>query len=316
MRPKTVTDYSVHLTESELFELLGHEVRMDVLRVLWDEFEFRDYVVEAREPIPFTELRSRSSYDGGGNFDYHLEKLVGGLVVKESDGYLLSPLGYNIMRVLDTYATFEYETIEETVLADPCPFCGGDLVGSYQREILKVECQDCDGLAEEGYFTFVQLQSTTAGDVEMERLLDAGIQTLEQRIQLSLRGLCWDCQSTLDREFEHCVDHSATSADVCSECHHRYMAKVNVHCTNCATAGHGPLSEYAMLMPAVRALFAEHGVGARQVGPWGYRLAAFEAVEELDFSEDPPGITYRFELADDSVAVRIESRDDIVCTVL
>lgn len=309
-----MTNNSIQLTESELFELLGHEVRMDVLRVLWDDTELAEYVTRCREPVPFAELRGRSGYEGSGNFDYHLRKLVGTLVTGESDGYLLSPLGRNIMHALDTYATFEYETIEETVLAEPCPFCGGNLAGSYQREILQVECRDCDGLAEDGLFIFVQMESTTTTGLGVEQLLDAGVQMLEHRARSSMQGICWDCQSTLERRFECCENHASTG--VCTDCQHRYLMRVDVTCPNCGTAGRGPLLEYAMLVPAVRALFADHRLGTRQVGPWCYRLAALGAVEELDFGDGPLGVTYRFELDDDTVAVRIENRDDIVCTVL
>jgi len=312
----TTTRFSVDLTEEQLFELLGHEVRMEVLRVLWEAFEFDAYVTQSREPVPFAELRERAAYEGSGNFGYHLERLVGTLLEKTAEGYLLSPLGYNIMRALDTYATFEYETLEETVLADPCPFCGGALVASYQREVLEVNCRNCDGLAETGYFTFVQLESTTAADLDTQDLLDAGIQNLEQRVRSSLYGRCWECHRTLERTLEHCDEHTATGAEVCPECDHRYAMLIDVNCPNCGTGGRGPLFEYAMLVPEVRMLFADRGLGARQVGPWRYRLTAFGAVEETDLTTDPPGVTYRFVLKDDSVAVRIEDRDGITCTVL
>ena len=312
----TTTRFSVDLTEEQLFELLGHEVRMEVLRVLWETFEFDAYVTQSRDPVPFTDLRERAAYDGSGNFGYHLEKLVGTLVEKTAEGYLLSPLGYNIMRALDTYATFEYETLDETVLADSCPFCGGNLLGSYQRQVLAVSCQSCDGLAETGYFTFVQLESTTVAEVDIPDLLDAGIQNLEQRVRSSLYGRCWECHSTLDRTLEYCDAHASTDRKVCAECDHRYAMLLDVECPNCGTGGRGPLFEYAMLVPEVRVLLANHGLGARQVGPWRYRLAAFEAVEETDLTTDPPGVTYRFERGDDAVAVRIEDRDGITSTVL
>lgn len=315
MTMTTATTFRVDLTEEQLFELLGHEVRMDVLRVLWEAFEFDEYVTETRDPVAFAELRRRSEYDGCGNFGYHLEKLVGTLVEKEREGYLLSPLGYNLMRALDTYATFEYETVEETALSDPCPFCGGELVASYQRELLEVHCRDCDGLAESGYFTFVQVESTTVTHIGIEDLLDAGIRTLEQRVRSSLYGRCWECYSTLERTLECCETHAGDER-VCPDCSHRYAMRIDVDCPNCGTGGRGPLFEYAMLVPDVRVLFADHGLAARQVGPWRYRLAAFEAAEEGDLAVDPPGVTYRFELGDDTVAVRIEDRDGIVCTVL
>ena len=306
---------TVDVTEEQLFKLLGNDIRMSVLQALWGTFEFEAYITQSREPVSFTDLRKRAEYDGSGNFGYHLEQLVDVLVERHDEGYLLSPLGYNLMRAIDTYATFEYETIGETILDDPCPFCGGDLVGSYRREILEVVCRDCGGLNEGGNFTFVQLTSTTTTGLDLDQLLDIGTLTLEQRVNHARHGICWECHSKPDRTVEVCETHERDEDGICEDCTLRYATKLAVDCTNCGTGGAGPLLEYAVLVPAVRDLFRRHGFGPHEVGPWRYRLAAFEAARETVHSSDPPVVTYRFELGDDSVTVRIEQSDDIGITV-
>lgn len=311
----TTEGLTVDISEEQLFKLLGSDIRMSILQVLWQEFHFEAYVTQSRDPLSFTDLRARSEYDGSGNFGYHLDQLTGILVERQDDGYLLSPLGYNLLRAIDTYATFEYETIGETVLEDSCPFCGGDLVGSYQREILEVLCRDCDGLAEEGHFTFVQLASTTATGLDMSRLLDIGTLTLEKRVDHARHGLCWECHSDLNRTLDVCETHERGEGGTCDDCTLRYATKLEVTCPNCGTGGTGPLLEYAILVPAVRDLFRRHDHGPHEVGPWRYRLAAFEAARETVHSHDPPVVTYQFERATESVTVRIEERDDIEITV-
>lgn len=306
--------FSVDITEDELFKLLGNDTRMRILGVLWEEFDFQAYVTQSQEPVPFSDLRSQAGR-GNTNFNYHLEQLLGVLVEKRDVGYLLTPLGYNLMRAIDTYATFEYDTVSQTPLEEPCPFCDGTLLGRYEREILEVRCRDCGALAEDGNFTFVQLETTTAGNLELDRLLDVGIRNLEERVESSFHGICWECHSTLERTLERCDDHERDGSGVCPACSHRYGIQVDVECPNCNTGGRGPLLEYALLVPDVRALFRRHGLGPADVGPWCYRLAAFEAVEEADLSVDPPGVTYRFALDDDVVAVRIEEADEIGITV-
>ena len=303
-------------TREQIFELLGNDTRMGIMQALWEGFEFEHYVTESQEPLPFSELKTRSEYEGTGNFNYHLERLTGGLVEFRGDGYVLSPLGYNVMRALDTFATFEYETVDESHLPGPCPFCAGELVASYRREILEVRCRDCGGLAEDGNFTFVQLESSTAEGVGIERLLDAGTLRLERRVDSSHHGLCWECYGRLDRSVVLCRDHDRGEDGICEDCRHRYAGHVEIDCRNCGTGGTGPLVEYAALVPAVRAAFEREGCGPATLGPWGFRLAAFGAVTEDVISRTPPTVTCRFDPGGETVAVRITGGDGFRMAVL
>lgn len=306
----TDSSFSVDITQDELFKLLGNETRMRILRTLWEEFEFEYYVTESQTPLSFSSLRSRAG-EGISNFSYHLEELTGVLVENDDDGYLLTPLGYNVMRAIDTFATFDYHTVDETALDDPCPFCGGTLEGSYRREMLEVQCRDCGGLAEDGNFTFVQVATTTADKLDLSRLLDVGIRNLEERIDSSRHGICWECHVPLERTLDCCEEHERDEAGVCPACANRYALALTVECPNCGTAGRGPLLEYAVVAPEVRAFFGEHGQHPVDIGPWRYRLAAFSAVEETALTTDPPGGTYRFAVDDQSMTVHIDQADSI-----
>jgi hypothetical protein len=302
-------------TREQVFGLLGNDTRMGIMQALWDGFEFESYVTGSQEPLSFSELKTRSEYDGTGNFNYHLDRLTGTLVGFREDGYVLSPLGYNVMRALDTFATFEYGTVAEAALGDPCPFCGGELVGRYRREILEVSCRDCGGLAEDGGFTSVQLVSNAVESLDVETLLDAGALKLERRVDSSRHGLCWKCYSGLERELELCADHDRDAAGICGACRHRYAGHVAAECPNCGTGAAGPLVEYAAHVPAVRAAFERDGRGPATLGPWGFRLAAFGTVTETDLSQSPPGVTYRFDAGGERVEVRITG-DELRVAVL
>lgn len=310
----TTPTFTVDITEDELFQLLGNPTRMGALRALWEEFDFESYVIQEQTPVPFTDLRDRVGEDVS-NFHYHLDQLAGVLVENRGDGYLLSPLGYNLMRAIDSRASLEYEAIDQTELDDPCPFCGGQLVASYQREMLRVECLDCGGLADGGNFLTAQIPVTTAGMPGLSRLLDIASHTVAQRVGTSFQGHCWECHSPVDQTLEVCEDHERNDAGYCPDCLGRFAVKLDVECPNCGTSGAGSLVEYAIVTPAVQALFAHHGQGLRQVGPWEYRLAALEAVEQREVTANPTGATYRFELDGDWVAVEFEDRDALDVTV-
>ena len=306
--------FTVDITEDQLFQLLGNPTRMATLRVLWEEFDFEEYVIREQTPLSFTELRRRVG-DDVTNFNYHLEQLVDILLEAREDGYLLTPLGYNLMRAIDSRASLEYESIEQTELDDPCPFCGGQLVASYQREMLHVECLDCGGLADDGNFLTAQIPVTTAGTPDLSRLLDIASHTVFQRVGTSFQGHCWECHSPVDQTLAVCEDHERNDAGYCPECLGRFAVKLDVECPNCGTGGAGSLVEYAIVTPAVQALFAHHGQGLRQVGPWEYRLAALGAVEQGEVTADPTVATYQFELDGDWVAVRFEDHETLEVSV-
>lgn len=309
----TAATFSVDITEERLFKLLGNPTRMSALRTLWEKFDFEEYVTQERTPVHFSDLRD--SVDGDvSNFNYHLDQLTGILVENHDDGYLLSPLGYNLMRAIDAHAPPEYESIEQTELTDPCPFCGGTLAASYQREMLGVECLDCGGLADGGNFLHAQIPMTTAGTVGFPRLLDIASHNIAQRVGTSFQGYCWECHSSVDRTLKACQDHDPNEDGNCPECMGRFAVKLEVDCPNCGTGGAGSLVEYALVTPAVEGLFADHGCGLRQVGPWEYRLAALETVEQRDVAADPTGATYRFEFHGDWITVRFEDSDELAVT--
>ena len=293
-------------TVEKLFRLLGNETRMGIVQALWDEFDFNAYVIESREGTPFATLRERTGVEDSGNFNYHLGQLSGVLVEDLEDGYVLTPLGYNLMRAIERYATFEYDTVDEQVLDDPCPFCGGDLVADYRREILGVRCRDCPGLALDGNFTFVQLPATGAQHLSMPGLLDAATLAMFSKITASFHGVCWECHAPMERTFEVCEEHEPDFEGICAACDLRYRTLVRANCPNCGTGGRGPVLEYAIVSSAVRALFADAGLGPEQVGPWNYRLAAFESVAGTTVETDPIAVEIAFELDGRTEHVRVE----------
>ena len=291
----------------ELFGLLGNETRMRIVRALWEAFDFSAYVTEDQVGTPFATLRERTGIEDSGNFNYHLGQLTGVLVADREDGYVLTPLGYNLMRAIERYATFEYDTVDEQVLDDACPFCGGDLVAEYRREVLGVRCRDCSGLAGDGNFTFVQLPATGARHLSVAELLDAATLAMFSKITASYHGVCWECRAPMERTFETCDDHDPGPEGVCETCDRRYGTLVRAECSNCGTGGQGPAVEYALVSSAVRALFADAGYGPEQVGPWSYRLAAFEAVAGTTVEADPVAVEIELEVDGRTGRVRVEN---------
>jgi predicted phosphatase len=290
----------------KLFGLLGNRTRMKIMRTLWDEFEFAEYVVEDQDGTPFARLREQAGIDDPGNFNYHLGELVDVLVESRDDGYVLTPLGYNLMGAIDRYTTYQYETLEEWTVEDPCPFCGGSLVAAYRREILEVRCRDCGGLAEDGNFTFVDLSSSGVRNLDRRELLDVASFTMMSKIRSSMHGICWDCHAPLSLDAVFCDQHDRTAEGVCSNCDQRYRTTVDVSCSTCGTGGFGPLVEYAIISPPIGTFFGRVGSAPWDVGPWRYRLTALGSVSETVRSTDPLVVTFEFSSGADARRVTIE----------
>lgn len=299
----------------ELFGLLGDDRRMRILWALWETFDFGAYVTESRDATSFGTLRERAGIDDPGNFNYHLGKLADVLVEGREDGYVLTPLGYNLMRAVDEYAAFEYETREEWVTADPCPFCGGDLVAEYRREVLSVRCRDCRGIAEDGNLTFVQLGATGTERLDAEDLLDAAAIAMLSKIRSSLHGVCWNCRAPMTHSFELCSDHERTPGGVCEACSLRFRTQVDADCENCGTNGRGPLLEYVVVSPIAGAAFAAVGEGPSQVGAWAYRLAVLGAATERVVGTDPVRVRVDLAVGDERRHVTVEDRPSGVAVV-
>jgi len=298
----------------ELFALLGNETRMALLRALWNRLDFVRYVTENRSGTSYSDLLAAVPTDDSGNVNYHLRKLDGVLVDRRDEGYVLTPLGYNLMREIERYDDYEYRTVQEWIVADPCPFCAGELVADYHREVLSVRCRACGGLGEDGNFTFVQLPSSAAADRSPSALLDVATGTLFGRVRASLHGTCWDCHAPMDRTLECCDDHDVAPNGICRNCNHRYRTRIDTACTECGTRGRGPLLEYAIVTPGVAAAYDEAGLGPTTAGPWPYRLTALgdgvesvpsddDHVAELSFGRDEIDRTVRIRPVDDDVAI-------------
>lgn len=296
-------------TVDELLGLLGNETRMGIMQALWQEFSFSAYVTESRDGVPFAELQEGAGVDDSGNFNYHLGRLTGVLVRDREDGYVLTPLGYNLMQAIDQYADFSYDVREPRVIDSPCPYCGGDLVAAYRRGIVSIRCEGCGGLASGGNFTFVEVSGTGTTALSMATLLDAATLEMFSKIRASRYGFCWNCSGSLDRTLEQCRKHSPTGSGICDRCDHRYRTEVAVDCPTCGTSGGGPVLEYAILSPAATAFFDDCGCGPAAVGPWQYRLTALGAADETVVGTEPLEVEVAFTCDGENCRVTVGDRD-------
>lgn len=288
---------------AELLKLFGNDTRQRILQTLWEHLDLHDYVTRTQAGLSFTELRERAGVSDSGNFNYHIGRLTGKLVEKQDGEYVLTPLGYNLMRSIQELRSFSYEVQPEQRIDTPCPFCGGDLVTEYRRELVRVRCCDCGGLSG-GELMSARIRAT-ATDLGMRQLLDRAVLNLFSRLRKSRYGVCWNCLNRLEQSLVVCGDHQRREGGACAECLTRHRVRTRVECQNCDTSDSGPLLEYAVTHPVTMAFFHRHGTGPAQRGPWRYWLAAFENASERLVENSPTTVGFEFEHAKESCLVTV-----------
>jgi len=94
--------------------LLGHELRIEILRALAD----------ADRPLPFSTLRERVDERDAGRFNYHLTELCRYFVRETDDGYELGPAGTRVVDVSGHAADGGATPATDPTADGECPVCG------------------------------------------------------------------------------------------------------------------------------------------------------------------------------------------------
>lgn len=118
---------------AEAFEVVANEIRLDILRALFD----------VEEPRSFSELRDDAGGYDSGRFNYHLSRLDGRFVRNGDAGYELTFAGRRIVGSIRSGIYTEQVTMDP-VDSGRCPFCDGQLRATYEEETVEIQCADCE----------------------------------------------------------------------------------------------------------------------------------------------------------------------------
>lgn len=118
----------------EIFSLLSNDTRVGILRALWEADD---------DEATFSELREAVGMRDSGQFNYHLNELVGRFITSTEGGYELTQAGMQINGAIEAGAYTAEGSIDPIALTEPCPPCGGDRTLHYEDETVRVECDSC-----------------------------------------------------------------------------------------------------------------------------------------------------------------------------
>jgi DNA-binding transcriptional ArsR family regulator len=291
----------------DAFALLGNETRVEILRRLG----------EADGPLPFSELHERVAMRDSGQFNYHLEKLVGHFVTKDEAGYTLRHTGRRVVEAVLSGAVTDTPELERTPVDETCHRCGAPVEISWSEGSVRIYCTECAGLygltrgrrpaieAEHGYLGRLPLPPAGLRDRTPEAVLRAAWTWGNLEIYAMTHDICPRCSATVTTAVDVCDDHDARDG-LCDACKSVYAARVTITCTNCIFEGGGVAALALLGHTALLDFLTDHG----------HNPIAPESIHTLheihgDYDEeilqtDPLRARFTFHADDDSLSLTVD----------
>ncbi|MFB6149775.1 MAG: winged helix-turn-helix domain-containing protein [Halobacteriales archaeon] len=301
---------STTLAPDDAFTVLGNETRIGILQALG----------EANETMSFSELREEVGMADSGQFNYHLDKLVGHFIDKDDDGYRLSQAGRRIIKAVLSGAVRESPVLEFTEIDQSCHYCGAPIeIGFRSDQVIKY-CTECDGKhgdpiavgdgdppAESGFLGVLPLPPAGVQGRTPEEIYEAAWTWANLNFLAEASGICPRCSAMLERSVIVCEDHD-TENGLCGSCGGRHAVKVHAECTNCIhVMPRGPAVMGLVANTDLLAFLADHDLNP--VSPAPDSIVTVDQVH-MDYGEeilsmDPFRARFRFSVEDDSLTLTV-----------
>ncbi|WP_276260765.1 DUF7351 domain-containing protein [Haloglomus litoreum] len=298
------------------FAALRNETRLAILLALWEAHDS----MHPEEGIAFSELRERVGTRDSGQFNYHLEQLVGQFVRKVEDGYVLRRAGQKLVRTVIAGAGIEEPTLERTPMDVPCPACGGETAVLYEDEWLYHVCTECDGVfagdgeQPDGYLTGAALDPAGFVDRTPEELWAAALNRGHQDVKTMLEGVCDECSGPVSTGLTVCEDHDEEG--VCGNCGRAPAALVILSCSVCKNYHAITPRTLVMHHPAVISFFYERGVEIEYSLGDVERTRRWERLrnrnEDTIVSTDPPRVEVTVRHEGDELRLTLDEHAAVV----
>ncbi|WP_435361227.1 DUF7351 domain-containing protein [Haloarchaeobius sp. DFWS5] len=247
--------------ESSALSLLANDIRIGIVRAIGDE------TVEAERLgyLSYSALKQRVGVDDSGQFNYHLNKLLGPFVREYDDGYGLTTQGRLAFQHLVAGGFTTDLRVNAFPVEQDCWECGNGLVAEYgmgwERPLMPlfyVKCWDCGA---EHSRTYVPPRGVEARS--NEELLVAADRRNRMETASLVRGVCPWCAghvntSVHEREGDLPASGDGTPLEVV----------VEHHCTSCTGFHYTPVGETLRYHADVIAFYANRGYDLHEIPKW------------------------------------------------
>ncbi len=266
----------------EAFALVSDGTRLSILRALTDTDS---------DGLSFGDLRARVDVADSGQFNYHLNRLVGTFIRKSNGGtYSLTTAGNRLVGAVLRGVYHDQGEHREFTLDAPCPNCGGSIPVIYDDEQLSIGCPECESFTAEITFPLPPGMLRVRDDDELLDGIDAW---LRAQLRAAVGSLCLNCAGTLTVS----LTNDTTLVDF-------EGPFVECRCDRCGRTLLTSISEYLVFEPAVIGLFHNHGVDLVRMPLIELPLVCNTTTTVVE--TDPLTARTRFAIADEQLDVTIE----------
>lgn len=307
-----------------LFAALADETRWAIVREL---------AVHRRDGwrpkgLSFADLRRAVGVRDAGRFNYHLEKLRGGLVDDDGGEYVLSNQGLELVGSVlagayDTSEDTTGDTTEDTTgdtrretTGHACPRCDRPLEAIYEYGSLRLECPA------HGVIVGEVVPARPARERPIDDLVEIAGRRGRARIALAVSGTCSHCwgrvEARVSDEPLEFVGPDGEALDL-DDRPIAGMPTVSISCTDCGFFHRLPAHVTLVDHPAVVSFRYDHGDDPTGVPYLGSTLDSVSgAVVEADDAESdlPPEAAARIEFVagDETLVVTLDRSAAVVGT--
>lgn len=284
----------------EVFAALSDDTRITILRALWD----------ADEPLPFSDLREAVGVRDSGQFNYHLNKLVGQFVRQADGGYELTQASIRINGAIEAGAYTMEASFDPIDLDTLCPTCSGDRTLYYEDETVRVECESCPTNARFG------VPPSVFADCDREAIPEVAGEYLRATFQHITGGFCPFCEGdvhpTVGAIADFLDDPDDPPEEVTEEFleHVRGLPFVQYECDRCGATPSGSLRATLRSHPAVVSFHYDHGIDVRDLSALDF--GGFNPDTELIRQRDPFRASVTFEADGDAITLVVDDALDVL----
>lgn len=298
------------VTPDEAFNLIGNDVRAEILRALSDERGG-----DGTPPtLSFSELRSRvDSEVDSSRFNYHLQQLVGRFVERREDGhsqlvdsvvdpdeggYALRPEGTMLTRTIRAETATGEATLPRTALDLDCYFCDGTVEATYENALFKIQCADCEYL----YEYDLTPPGVLDGDAETA-ISNASEYNRAVRLAFA-RGVCPLCGNGVGTTFVAPSETGYPRPD-------RREACINRSCDHCGRIDILRVGEALLADPGLLSFCHGHGLDATTMPIWRLEFAITDRNVTVR-STDPWEVAFRLTLDGDTLELVVDDELNVI----
>lgn len=302
------------LAPDNAFAVLGNDTRIQILQTLG----------EADDPLSFSDLRSAVGLRHGGQFNYHLDKLVGHFVQQTDEGYTLQRAGQRVVEAVLSGSITHDPVMEPTTIDERCPYCDAPTMVAYQQERVEQYCTDCTGhyglaATTDKSFASVDYGFLGAYPLPPAGLLGRGAADVQQAASTwgSLKYLavasrvCPSCSAALDESIRVCEAHNPTNG-ACGLCLNRHAVQITLRCPNCSREFAGAFVLGILANIDMLTFLTTHGINPISPGSQtAYEGVVMDYGEEI-LSTDPFKARFTFTIDDDTLELTVNDELNVV----